>query len=338
MKHLEKLSNLELISATKDLVKQEREVLIKILHHFLEIENRKLHLEEGYGSMFQYAVDALGYSEAQAYRRISASRLLKELPEIENSLNAGSLNLTHLTQAREYFKGEAKKSAAKESEALSKNEKLEILYSLAHQTTRETEKIFAALDPEKIPMEKARFINENLTEIKFVVSHALFEKFNRFKMLDSHVQKNPTYAELFERLVDLALKEKEKEKYLLKGRKIKGSSEMTGSSKEGCPLEKEILRVNNDDVLSAPKNTSRARRIPTFIKRIVFDRDQGACAFKNPVTGKRCGSTYRLQFDHILPFAKDGDHSTKNIRVLCQDHNLLHATKAFGKEKMSQYH
>jgi hypothetical protein len=337
MKNLEKLSDVELISATKDLVKQEREMLTQILCHLLEIENRKLHLEEGYGSMFQYAVEAFGYSEAQAYRRISASRLLRELPEIENSLNAGSLNLTHLTQAREYFKGEAKKS-----KGLSKDKKLQILSSLEHQTTRETEKIFAALDPEKVPADRARFIHRNLTEIKFVASDALMEKLKQFKMLDSHVQKNPTYAELFERLADLALKEKEKK--LPTTREIENSSQKYPSlekarlSQKARLFEKENPSIVRDNLFSAPKNIQRSRAIPTFVKRIVFDRDQGSCAYQNRLTGKRCGSTYRLQFDHILPFAKHGEHSTKNIRVLCQSHNLLHAVKAFGKEKMSYYH
>ena len=200
---LRTISDSELLSKLKTLVQTEREILTEILHHLLEVETRKLHLIEGYGSMFQYAIEALGYSEAQAYRRISAMRLLRELPQIADSIQNGSLNLTHLTQAREYFKSEAKKE-----EALSKDEKLTILSSLEHKTTRETEKIFAGLDPDKIPTDQERPLRENLTEIRFVGNDALLEKLKRFKELDSHVQKDPNYAELFERLVDLALKKK----------------------------------------------------------------------------------------------------------------------------------
>jgi len=324
---LRTISDSELLSKLKTLVQTEREILTEILHHLLEVETRKLHLIEGYGSMFQYAIEALGYSEAQAYRRISAMRLLRELPQIADSIQNGSLNLTHLTQAREYFKSEAKKE-----EALSKDEKLTILSSLEHKTTRETEKIFAGLDPDKIPTDQERPLRENLTEIRFVANDALLEKLKRFKELDSHVQKDPNYAELFERLVDLALKKKASPS-APKKTSVKTKTAKTKSADRSDPIAHSPPAVRDE----VGKQNSRSRYIPIFIQRVVQNQDDHSCRFVSPITGKRCGSRYRLQFEHKKPFAKGGAHSVKNLKILCQSHNLLMAEKQFGKEKMSQY-
>ncbi|HET8991832.1 MAG TPA: HNH endonuclease [Candidatus Saccharimonadales bacterium] len=58
-----------------------------------------------------------------------------------------------------------------------------------------------------------------------------------------------------------------------------------------------------------------SRRIPTAIKQIVWERDQGKCV--------ECGSRQNLHFDHILPYSKGGTSTNaENIQLLCQKHNL----------------
>jgi hypothetical protein len=316
---LKTISNDQLIFATQNLVASERATLTEILHHLIEIEDRRLYLQEGYGSMFQYAIESLHYSEAQAFRRIAAMRLLREIPEIEKPLQEGTLKLTQLTQAREYFK-----SGSKKSQPLSKTEKLNVLASLENKTTRESERIFAALDPEKVPIDKERPIHENQTEIRFVASETLMQKLKQFKQLDSHVQNNPNYAELFERLVDLALKQKSLTKP--SAPKVKSNVASNVASKN------QSSPVHYSRMIKNP-----SRFVPIATKRYVLNRDGAHCSFRNPITGKVCAVKTRLQFDHVTPFAKGGDSSTENIRVLCQNHNLFLAEAHFGKEKINKY-
>jgi hypothetical protein len=58
-----------------------------------------------------------------------------------------------------------------------------------------------------------------------------------------------------------------------------------------------------------------SRRIPTTIKRMVWERDKGKCV--------ECGSTQDLHFDHILPYSRGGTSTNpNNIQLLCQKHNL----------------
>lgn len=54
-------------------------------------------------------------------------------------------------------------------------------------------------------------------------------------------------------------------------------------------------------------------------KRIISE-SQG-CAFVDPVMGKRCGSFYQLQVDHIQPRWAGGGDEVANLQVLCGAHN-----------------
>jgi hypothetical protein len=61
-----------------------------------------------YKSLFDFTVRRLGFPEDQAYRRIAAMKLLKEIPEIEEKINAGEISLTHIGLAQSLFRQEMK--------------------------------------------------------------------------------------------------------------------------------------------------------------------------------------------------------------------------------------
>ena len=302
-KEIKKLSDPELIEKMKTLVQEERTLLTQILWHLKEIDDRKIYLTEGFSSLFDYTVQILNYSESQAYRRIAAMRVLRDIPEIEMKLDSGELKLTQITMAQEYFRSEKKKGGQ-----VPHTKKIEILEDISDKSARETERYFATLSPDLISKDKTRSVSENQIEIKFVAEQRLLDKLNRFKELDSHVEPSPNYAKLFERLVDLALKQKD-------------------------PKEKPAREVTEQDTLdiSAPKNP---RFIPAAIKRAVLARDQGKCVYKNPETGKICGSQFQLQIDHIIPVALNGESTLDNLRCLCRAHNIHEASRIFGAEKM----
>lgn len=79
----------------------------------------------------------LNYSEDQAYRRINAMKLLKELPQIEVKLNTGALTLSNISVATQVFRKEVKIHG----ESRSSNEKLEMLVALENKSKREAEQI-----------------------------------------------------------------------------------------------------------------------------------------------------------------------------------------------------
>lgn len=91
---LKSLSNEKLDKNLQQLVHREREILSEILLHICEVDRRKLYLELAYPNLFSYMTEHLRYSAGSAQRRIDAARLSKEVPEIVESLESGSLNLS----------------------------------------------------------------------------------------------------------------------------------------------------------------------------------------------------------------------------------------------------
>src|ERR1700677_3167081 len=99
-------SNSDLILKLKNLVIEERKLTAEILEYLREVEVRKLFLELGYPSLFEFCMRELGYSEGSAQRRISAMRLIKTLPEIEDKIVTGELSLSVVSQAQSFFRAQ----------------------------------------------------------------------------------------------------------------------------------------------------------------------------------------------------------------------------------------
>ena len=91
---LNHLSDQLLLKNTKSLVMNERKVIVHILWHLKEIDERKLYSDLKYASLFEYCVKELGYSESSAQRRIVAARALRSMPQLEPKILNGSLSLS----------------------------------------------------------------------------------------------------------------------------------------------------------------------------------------------------------------------------------------------------
>jgi hypothetical protein len=79
------------------------------------------------------------------------------------------------------------------------------------------------------------------------------------------------------------------------------------------------------DRITAPGS----RHIPAAVKRAVWFRDRGQCAFLSP-QGRRCQERAYLELHHIHPFALGGEATVGNIALRCRRHNAHEAEIAFG--------
>ena len=75
--------------------------------------------------------------------------------------------------------------------------------------------------------------------------------------------------------------------------------------------------------------TPGSRHIPAEVKRVVWNRDGGRCAFVSR-TGRRCTEGGFLEFHHVTPYAAGGESTADNIQLRCRAHNRYEAELCFG--------
>ncbi len=78
----------------------------------------------------------------------------------------------------------------------------------------------------------------------------------------------------------------------------------------------------------ASPSSSGSRHIPAALRREVWIKDAGRCGFVG-LRG-RCTETSRLEFHHIVPFARGGPTSIDNLALRCRAHNRYESEQAFG--------
>jgi DNA polymerase III gamma/tau subunit len=288
--NLKSLTREQLHQSSINAVTDEREAITTTLLHLCEIECQKLYADYACSSLFDYCTSWLKMSEPMAASRINAARALREFPELKEKLDSGALTLTSVHQAQVSFKKEAKVKAH------SKSKKREILARLENKSTREVEKLLFSESSIKAEVkESARMVSNELTEIRYGANTELMADLERLK----EIWGISSLAELTAKMAKVCLKH--------------------------CDPLKKAERAR--PATQAPE--SRSRYIPAPVRHFVWRRDK-SCTFVDPETGKRCGSRYRLQLDHIIPFALDGENTAENLRLRCHAHNQLHAVDCFG--------
>jgi 5-methylcytosine-specific restriction endonuclease McrA len=71
-----------------------------------------------------------------------------------------------------------------------------------------------------------------------------------------------------------------------------------------------LIKIDRRQIVGAG---GQRRPIPQSVKAAVWQRDGGRCA--------ECGSTVHLEFDHIIPVARGGADTERNLQLLCLDCN-----------------
>jgi len=87
---------------------------------------------------------------------------------------------------------------------------------------------------------------------------------------------------------------------------------------------------------SSQTKTPAKRNIPVAIRREVWSRDAGRCAYQSK-NGRRCGSREAVEFHHQIPWARSRAHTVDNIALRCRAHNQYEAELDFGTEHMAQF-
>ena len=73
-----------------------------------------------------------------------------------------------------------------------------------------------------------------------------------------------------------------------------------------------------------------SRHVPAEVKRAVWVRDLGRCAFVG-TDGRRCNERAFVEFHHVRPYAVGGEATVENIQLRCRRHNGYEARAYFDK-------
>jgi hypothetical protein len=313
----------------KHLATSECRATAALVRALMELDVRRLYLGEGYSSLFTYCTQALHLAEGAAYNRIEAARAARRFPAIIAALEEGSVTLTtvrllapHLTVANhQHVLTLARHKAKRDVEELvaslrplpavpSTVRKLPAHRHVPQGTNLVAHTPMAAAPslpvvPPQIRMAAPQSMETPLAperyKLQFTISQETHAKLRRAQALGRHVIPSGDPAEIFDRALTLLVHDLERRR---------------------CGA------VTSPRAASEPVGGSR--HIPASVKRDVWRRDEGRCAY----IGRegRCTERSFLEYHHVQPYAAGGVAVTANIELRCRAHNAYEASLFFRRE------
>ena len=300
------LSDTELLQKTECSIKRQKEATLELLEDLLEVDQRRLYATFSFSSLWDYLHRGFHYSEMQNSEMVNTVKLMRAHPEARTQIKQEELSITTASQIQRFVNQEKKAGNTLSSEQTA--EILEICKGLSKREVEKTLFSFASEPVQALCKERIKTVDQNYTELKFLVTDSTLRVLSQVKDLIG----NEALSEIFDQSIRVYL-EAEKKK---RGRTEKAAKKPAQES----PIQESTLPV---------KSEPRSRFISIEIMRAVAKRSGGQCEFINPITSVRCSSRFRLQLDHYpVPFCKGGENTAEGLRHLCQSHNLRSAMEA----------
>jgi hypothetical protein len=339
---LTRLSDAELVASVKSLVARERDATARLVAHLAELDTRDVHLREGYESLYVYCRDALGLSEGESYNRIEVARAARRFPVILEMLAAGALNLTaarllapHLTpanhrevldSARGKKKREIEEIVARLSPRPDVAASVRKLPAIRLQAFPPSEAPIApdasatdpvapdpaapappetavTAEPLSVPRAAVTPLSPDRYKLQLTIGGDTLEKLRLAKDMLSHAIPSGDDAAVLDRALTALLVDLAKKKF--------ADTRKPRRSRAKDP---------------------RARDASAAVKRAVWVRDLGRCAFVGP-SGHRCSERRFVEFHHVDPHALGGEASVDKIELRCRRHNDYEGRLYFGKRR-----
>ena len=325
------LSDADLLGEVQRASACERLAVSRLIALLMEVDSRKLYAGQGCSSLFTYCTQVLHLSEHAAYLRIEAARAVGRFPEILDKLADGSLHLTAVSLLAPH---------------LTDVNHVELLDAARHKSKREIEQLIARVRPRpdvpsivrKLPSPASPFTFEPTVaesasgdapstpivvplaparpavikptaperyKVQFTMSHEMHEKFRRVQDLMRHTIPSGDLSVIVDRALTLLLADLSRAK--------------CGAAENPQPRR---------------PTRARSRHIPAAVRRDVWRRDEGRCAFRGE--RGRCTATGFLEFHHVVPYADGGEASASNIQLRCRTHNGYEAELWSGAQRVPQ--
>ncbi len=341
--NLHNLSNEILEARLKRLVKTERKITHLVLQCIAEIDRRRVYLQKAYSSLFEFLVQNHGYSPSAAMRRIDGARLLQQIPEVAEKLEDGSVDLSQvalLQRADRELKREMGATIPVEM-------KRELLAKIENQTQLKTEQMISqALNFELSPKNKTTHHKDESVTLTVTLTREQMQILEQVQAASSHAVPEKNWASLVtylakKELSRRAAKSKSKSSInvdpnlLRPETSSKAISQMESTDNNSAAVFQQktatfmlpyLSKTGTATVVNSPARKAQRKPISQPLKKRLLSNNQH-CAFRDPQTGKTCGSTYFLQVDHIQSVIRGGSNDPDNLQILCGQHNRYKFTQ-----------
>jgi hypothetical protein len=174
-----------------------------------------------------------------------------------------------------------------------------LIANACYRSKREVAQQLAALRPPQAQPVIIKPVGPDQYVLQFTVSQATHDRLRVAQDLLRHQNPDGDVAAIFDKALALLIKVAERRKWAA-----------TDSPRGGAC------------------STEWSRHIPAAVRRAVWNRDGGQCAFIG--TDGRCSSRTLLEFHHLDPFAIGGEATIDNIQLRCRPHNVYEAALFFG--------
>ena len=355
--HAATLSDDALLAHVRDLVSRDRACTVELVAHLAELDARNLCLARS-RSLFRYCTEVLRLSEHAAYTRIGAARVARRFPMVLDLLADGSVNVTTVTLLAAHLTEDNHRGVLREATQKTKEEVKEIACRLAPKPPVKTV-IRAVATPAAAPL--ATFVPATTVpgtstpgDEALVASDASApaeggsggrttgdadkgEEFRpatslggvhrrassieprapeRFRM---HLDVDRETRDVVSRLQDLLARETGGDVSRIVARAVRVLLE---------DVEREKLAATAAPRDGRPSREG-SRHIPASVRRAVWHRDGGQCAYVGD--DGRCRERRFLEWHHVVPHGHQGPPTSDNISLRCRAHNAYEAELVFGK-------
>jgi hypothetical protein len=316
-----------------------------------------------------YCMEVLHLTEDQAYSRIAVARVAQKFPVVLEMLADGLVHLTAVERLGPSLTPENHLSILEEATFKSMAQVEEMVARLrprppvpssirklgsSPSSGDDEDGFFDSEVPvagefdddaeeEQAPLSRTRRsrispLAPGSHDIHITADDELMYALRELQQLLSHQVPSGDPAVIIKHSLLRTLKEVKKEKFGTGRRRTKAEEE---SSAVGAPveearvmpeegIEKSLENVTGQGTTKTRDEESQSRYIPKEIRKAVWERDEGRCAYRS-IKGRWCTERRYLEFHHIIPFAWRGETTVDNLELRCRTHNAYEGDLLFGK-------
>ena len=326
--------------------RREQGALADFLVALADFDKRRLWEPLGYSSLFHFLHRHLGMSKGAAHYRKTAAELIQRVPEVVEPIRAGTLCITSIIELAKVLTPENREEVLPRFLHCSRQEAKAVSAEIAPLEAAPVRTVVTALpavavrpvqapvllpiaaatapvppsasadrgstvepSPRPPPRAAAEPLTADLRRLHVTVSKRFMEKLEAARDALAHSHPGADEEAILEAGLDLLLERAAKRRALVKRPRALPDRAADG----GNP-----------------------RQVPAAVRREVFLRDDGRCQWPT-AGGGICGSTHRVELDHMVPVGRGGHATVSNLRILCAFHNDLAARQVYGDAWMDQF-